>query len=121
MAMATTAFSAVQQAMAKASERMANGNIGTKGMLTAADGLQGSALSRADNSPFAEVIQDAIRSVDKSEQAARVAVEGLISGAGVDVHTAMIASEKAEMGFELVLAVRNKALAAYQQVMGMQF
>ena len=44
-----------------------------------------------------------------------------MSGSGVDVHTAMIATEKAEMGFELVLAVRNKALAAYQQVMGMQF
>jgi len=25
------------------------------------------------------------------------------------------------MGFELMLSVRNKALAAYQQVLGMQF
>jgi len=39
----------------------------------------------------------------------------------VDVHEAMIATQKAGMGFELVLSVRNKALAAYQQVMGMQF
>ncbi len=33
----------------------------------------------------------------------------------------MIATEKAEMAFDLVLAVRNKALAAYQQVVAMQF
>lgn len=121
MTMAATALSAVQQAITKASERMANGNTAAMGMLTAVDGLQGSALSGVGTLPFAEVIQDAIRSVDKSEQAARGAVEGLISGSGVDVHTAMIATEKAEMGFELVLAVRNKALAAYQQIMGMQF
>jgi flagellar hook-basal body complex protein FliE len=39
----------------------------------------------------------------------------------VDVHDAMIATQKADMSFELALAVRNKAVAAYQQVMGMQF
>jgi flagellar hook-basal body complex protein FliE len=33
----------------------------------------------------------------------------------------MIATQKADMAFELTLAVRNKAVAAYQQVMGMQF
>ena len=40
---------------------------------------------------------------------------------GVDVHQAMIATEKASMAFELALAVRNKAVQAYQSVMGMQF
>jgi flagellar hook-basal body complex protein FliE len=39
----------------------------------------------------------------------------------VDVHQAMIASEKASMAFELALAVRNKAVQAYQSVMGLQF
>jgi len=44
-----------------------------------------------------------------------------MTGSGVDVHQAMIATEKADMAFELVLAVRNKAVQAYQSVMGMQF
>ena len=44
-----------------------------------------------------------------------------MTGTGVDVHTAMIATEKASMAFELSLAVRNKAVQAYQQVMSMQF
>jgi flagellar hook-basal body complex protein FliE len=48
-------------------------------------------------------------------------VDGLMSGSGVDVHQAMIATQKASMAFELALAVRNKAVQAYQSVIGMQF
>jgi flagellar hook-basal body complex protein FliE len=33
----------------------------------------------------------------------------------------MIAQQKASASFELALQVRNKAVAAYQQMMGMQF
>ena len=46
------------------------------------------------------------------EDQARVAVDGLMAGTGVDVHQAMIATEKASMAFELALAVRNKAVKA---------
>ncbi len=71
--------------------------------------------------PFADVLTDAMGQVEQLERQAKTAVEGLMTGKGVDVHEAMIATQKAGMGFELVLSVRNKALAAYQQVMGMQF
>jgi flagellar hook-basal body complex protein FliE len=59
--------------------------------------------------------------VGQLEDQARSAVTGLMSGSGVDVHEAMIATQKASMAFELSLAVRNKAVQAYQQVMSMQF
>jgi flagellar hook-basal body complex protein FliE len=49
------------------------------------------------------------------------AVAGLLSGQGTDVHSAMIATEKADMAFELALQVRNKAVGAYQQMLAMQF
>jgi flagellar hook-basal body complex protein FliE len=48
-------------------------------------------------------------------------VTGLLNGSGSEVHDAMIASQKASMAFELALQVRNKAVGAYQQMMGMQF
>ena len=73
------------------------------------------------SSPFADLITDAVGQVDQLEQQAHAAVSGLMTGSGVDVHQAMIATEKANMAFELVLAVRNKAVQAYQSVMGMQF
>ena len=71
--------------------------------------------------PFSELLTDAVGQVDQLEAQAHTAVAGLMSGSGVDVHQAMIATQKASMSFELALAVRNKAVQAYQQVMGMQF
>jgi len=86
-----------------------------------------SALQRAGSqqgsaaAPFADLITDAVGQVDQLEQQADAAVRGLMGGGGVDVHQAMIATEKSSMAFELTLAVRNKAVQAYQAVMGMQF
>ena len=71
--------------------------------------------------PFSGLMEDAIGESGKLQEKADAAVTGLMTGSGVDVHTAMIATEKASMAFELSLAVRNKAVQAYQQVMSMQF
>jgi flagellar hook-basal body complex protein FliE len=76
--------------------------------------------SKAD-SPFAALLGDAIGGARQLEDQARIAVDGLMTGRGVDVHEAIIASEKASMAFELVLAVRNKAVQSYQSIMSMQF
>ena len=78
----------------------------------------GSGIAQA---PFANLFTDAVGQVGQLESEAHATVSGLMSGTGVDVHTAMIATEKASMAFELSLAVRNKAVQAYQQVMSMQF
>ncbi len=71
--------------------------------------------------PFSDLLTDAVGDVNNLQDQASEAVRGLMTGSGVDVHTAMIATQKADMAFELALAVRNKAVQAYQQVMGMQF
>lgn len=73
------------------------------------------------STPFADLISDAVGQVNQLDTQARAAVTGLMTGSGVDVHHAVIATQKADMAFELVLAVRNKAVQAYQSVMGMQF
>lgn len=84
--------------------------------------ITGSSLSTGGAAaPFAGLLTEAVGQVSQLEQQSHSAVEGLMAGTGIDVHEAMIATEKAGMGFELMLSVRNKALAAYQQVMGMQF
>lgn len=78
----------------------------------------GQAAARA---PFSDLLSDAVGEVSRLQDEAQKATIGLMTGAGVDVHQAMIATQKASMAFELSLAVRNKAVQAYQQVMGMQF
>ena len=89
-----------------------------KGFKVLDPGRMDSATAKA---PFSDLLTDAVGQIDRLENQARVAVDGLITGSGVDVHQAMIAAEKASMAFELALAVRNKAVQAYQQVMSMQF
>jgi len=81
----------------------------------------GGAVVAAGPTPFADLLSDAVGQVSQLEGSARAAVDGLMTGSGVDVHQALIATQKASMAFELALAVRNKAVQAYQQVMGMQF
>jgi flagellar hook-basal body complex protein FliE len=71
--------------------------------------------------PFSDLMTNAVGEVTKLEDQAKAAVTGLMTGTGVDVHQAMIASEKASMAFELAMGVRNKAVQAYQQMMSMQF
>ena len=48
-------------------------------------------------------------------------MSSLVEGNGADVHDAMIAVEKADLSFQLMLQVRNKVVQAYQQIAGMQF
>jgi len=81
----------------------------------------GQAGKDAPATPFASLLTGTVGQVNQLEGEASRAVTGLMTGNGVDVHQAMIATEKANMAFELVLAVRNKAVQAYQSVMGMQF
>ena len=70
---------------------------------------------------FSGMLQAAQQQIKATDTAAQQAVAGLLSGQGVEVHDAMIATEKAGLSFQLALQVRNKAVAAYQQMMGMQF
>jgi flagellar hook-basal body complex protein FliE len=71
--------------------------------------------------PFGDLLTDAVGQVNQLENQAHMTVTGLMTGSGVDVHQAMIATQKASMAFEMALSVRNKAIQAYQQVIGMQF
>jgi flagellar hook-basal body complex protein FliE len=89
-----------------------------------ADGFMNTATSTAANSgavPFAGMFQTMVQQTGALDKKASQAVTGLLTGQGVEIHDAMIATQKADMAFELALQVRNKAVAAYQQMMGMQF
>jgi flagellar hook-basal body complex protein FliE len=71
--------------------------------------------------PFSGMLHSLVEQAAALDRQAATAVTGLMSGQGVEVHEAMIATQKADMAFELALQVRNKAVGAYQQMMSMQF
>jgi|ERR1700730_7320398 len=48
-------------------------------------------------------------------------VTQLLQGNGQDLHSAMIAVEKADLSFQLMMQVRNKIIAAYQTISQIPF
>ena len=74
-----------------------------------------------EGTPFAGVLQDALQQIGKLENDATSKVDGLLRGTGVDVHAAMIATERSDLAFEMALALRSRAISAYEQLNAMQF
>lgn len=70
---------------------------------------------------FMETLRGAMDQAEQLQGEAEVKVSGLLEGNGIDVHSAMIAVEKADLSFELMMQVRNKIVAAYKEISGMQF
>jgi flagellar hook-basal body complex protein FliE len=91
------------------------------GAATGAGAAAGIAAGGELETPFAAVLSDAIRGTQALEARAARLTEGLMRGDGVDVHQVMIATEQADTAFEMALAVRGKAISAYQSLMGTQF
>jgi flagellar hook-basal body complex protein FliE len=70
---------------------------------------------------FMKTLEDAMSQVSQLQNDADTRVGQLLSGNGQDIHSAMIAVEKASLAFEMMVQVRNKIVQAYQQVSSMQF
>jgi len=72
-------------------------------------------------SNFLETLRGAVDQVKDLQSQADTQVAGMLNGDGQDVHSAMIAVEKANLAFELMLQVRNKIVSAYQEVSRIPF
>lgn len=70
---------------------------------------------------FVETLRGAIDQAEQLQGSADEKVSALLEGNGMDVHNAMIAVEKADLSFQLMMQVRNKIVAAYQEISRMQF
>ena len=79
------------------------------------------ARTRPENSKFMETLQQTMDQVQGLQGDAQNQVAELLQGNGADLHSAMIAVEKADLSFQLMMQVRNKIVAAYQEVSRMQF
>jgi len=56
-----------------------------------------------------------VSAVEGSNAQANQATLGMVDGS-VDVHDAMIAIQRADMTFQLTVQIRNKLVAAYQDI-----
>ena len=70
---------------------------------------------------FADTLRGAIDEMQALDSQADTKVAGVLNGNGADVHSALIAVEKADLSFQLMMQVRNKIVSAYQEISRMQF
>ncbi len=74
-----------------------------------------------NRSEFLDTLQKTLDQAQQVQGEADSKVADLITGKGQDVHSAMIAVEKADISFQLIMQVRNKIVKAYQEISGLQF
>ena len=74
-----------------------------------------------DGGKFFDSLQQSIEQADGAQGDAAMQVAQVLNGKGADLHSAMIAVEKADLSFQLMMQVRNKIVQAYQTISNMQF
>lgn len=58
--------------------------------------------------------------VESSRNSAAQSVNQFLSGEGDDLHSTILATQRADLEFQMFMQVRNKVVSAYQEVMKMQ-
>ena len=94
------------------------------------DGLQSILTSSGLSSPtdavqqtkgFSEVLKNSLDQVNQVQKQSEVTTKQyILDQNNVTLEDAMIASQKANIAFQMTLQVRNKVIAAYQEIMSMQ-
>lgn len=69
---------------------------------------------------FDAAIKDALKDVSEVQNKAETAIQDFSKGDVQDIHTVVLAMEKADMSMQTLLQVRTKLLNAYNSIMAMQ-
>jgi flagellar hook-basal body complex protein FliE len=70
---------------------------------------------------FGAVLSTALEKVNELDTGADQQIGTLLKGGNADMSTVMIAVEKADVAFQLMMQVRNKIVSAYQDIEKLQF
>ena len=65
---------------------------------------------------FKNMLLDSVQQVNSMQQEANQAVEGLFTGSEVNPAEVLTAVQKADLAFRMLMQVRNKLVAAYQEI-----
>jgi flagellar hook-basal body complex protein FliE len=79
-----------------------------------------SSVTQPKGTGFGDVFASAVQTVETAGQNAAASTQRFLSGEGEELHTTILATQKAELSFELFMQARNKVVSAYQEIMRMQ-
>jgi flagellar hook-basal body complex protein FliE len=65
---------------------------------------------------FKQALMKSLEQVNEAQQEADRAVEDLITGKRQDVEGVILATEKADMAFQMLQSVRNKVMGAFDEI-----
>jgi flagellar hook-basal body complex protein FliE len=82
--------------------------------------LQPSIGSTGPPGSFQSVLSDAVTRVQQAQDTSQTSIDKFLSGEDEEIHKVALATQQAELSFDLFLQVRNKVISAYQEVMRMQ-
>jgi flagellar hook-basal body complex protein FliE len=82
-------------------------------------GLDGGADGKVGGADFGSAISNALQQVNAQQHKATAITEAYERGDTHDIVSVMIERQKASLGFETTLQVRNKLLSAYRDIMNM--
>ncbi len=71
-------------------------------------------------SSFMDLLKNGLQEVNDASKDADKKSMDLASGKSSNIHETMLAVTKAELGFNMMVQMRNKAIESYQEVMRMQ-
>ena len=86
-------------------------------------GLRPDGMPRIEATPggFQAAMADALKGVSQTQfQASRLQRELTLDNPGVSLEETMVAMQKAQLGFQATLQVRNRLVQAYSDIMNMQ-
>lgn len=69
---------------------------------------------------FGDMLSNAIDSVDNQLDTADQKVADVVAGKSENIHDVMISMQKAQLSFQLMTEIRNKAVETYQELSRMQ-
>ncbi len=73
-----------------------------------------------DDTGFASAVTGAVDELQRLQSTSNELAVAAVTGDLTDIHSAMIASSRASVTLELVAAVRNKGVDAFNEIMRMQ-
>lgn len=74
----------------------------------------------ADGANFGDILKAALQEVDAAQHTSEQEARNLMTGGATDMHSAILAVQKADVSFQMMMAVRSKLIDAYREVMRMQ-
>lgn len=69
---------------------------------------------------FADMLGKAVGSVDQTMKESDRQIEDFIAGKTDNVHDVMISMQRAQLSFQMMVEIRNKAIEAYHEISRMQ-